>query len=174
MTITKRGLALGTVIALALGLVVITASITHASPQTLINTNAVATTTPTFVTTTQNATTTALDTYGQPSPSGYSFDRNVLLMQYAASSTSAVLNVRFQFSKDGVDWYDDNTGASATSSASISSANSYSWTPVGTATSSKMVTVSTPTRYTRAIFSESGANGAVWYDWQPQRQAPGN
>lgn len=162
------------IISVALLIIGFSAQLTHASPQTLVITSPVATTTPTFVSTTQNATSTVLDTYGQPAPSGYGFDRNVLLMQYAASSTSAVLSIRYQYSKDNIDWYDDDTGTATTTVFDVSAANSFKWTPTGTATSSKMITAPTPTRYTRAIFTVTGANGAIWYDWQPQRQAPGN
>ena len=145
----------------------------HANPSGFVTLagSATATTTRTFVTTTQNATSSALDTYTNYG-SAYAFGSNQLLVQYEASSTSAVLGIRYQYSQDGIDWYDDNyyNQATTTQTVDISQYTSYKWTPVSVATTSKLISVPTPTRYTRVIFTETGANGAVWYTWVPKRE----
>ncbi len=151
------------------------AGIAHATPLYFVPTTqlAAATSSVTYLISGGNATTTSFDAYagGQP----YAIDKGVLLLQTAASSTSSVLNVTFQYSQDNIDWYGDDlftiTNASTTQPYTISSNVSYSWTAAGTATSSKALNVNFPTRYVRAILSQSGAAGALWWQFVPQRQS---
>ena len=116
-------------------------------------------------------TTLIFDSY-TTTGSTYKTDKATLLLQTAASSTSSVFNVSFQFSQDGIDYYADNLdqGATTTTSRNISLANSYVWTAAGTATSSKAISITTPTRYVKAIVSVSGAAGAVWQQIVPVKE----
>lgn len=109
-------------------------------------------------------------------------DSASLLVQFAGSSTSAVLNISYEFSQDGIDWYRDSTSIStSTIPENVNLANSLSWTFTGTpsggiagtvATTSRIFTVLTPTRYVRAVFSLTGAAGAVWAQFVPKKQQP--
>ncbi len=99
-------------------------------------------------------------------------DKTAVLVQFVASSTSSVLGVDVQYSQDGIDWYSDNVNTATTSiSQVLDTSNRYTWKASGTATSSKIFTISTPTRYFRAVFSMTGAAGGIWAQFVPQRQA---
>lgn len=131
-------------------------------------TSATATTTVVYLSSTGQATSTAVDAYTSVNQAVNSIS---LFVQNAASSTSSVLNVRFQYSYDSIDWYDDEFLPPATSTpATVAVPLSYQWTALGTATSSKVLPSRMPMRYVRAIFTETGAAGAIWYGWQPIRE----
>lgn len=111
-------------------------------------------------------------------------DTAALAVQFTASSTASILNFVVERSDDGVDWYQDNVVAPfATTSPVIQLATpiSYSWAyasstinGVGNSGSrlGKVVTIPTPTRFTRVIFSlaAGGTNGAVWAKFIPEKQ----
>lgn len=155
------------IVAAALSLGAFTA---YANPFQFVPTTqfATATTTRQYIITGGNSTTTTFDAFAQGQPKA--IDKGVLGVQMEASSTSSVLNVALQYSNDGIDWYSDQL-LSTTTTMDISVANSYKWTAINTATTSKMVNVQFPTRYVRAIFSEAGAGAAIWWQFTPQRQS---
>lgn len=139
--------------------------------------SAAATTTATFLTTAGATTTLATyDSYANNGVSGggstQALDKATVLLQFAASSTSSLLNVTVQHSMDGIDWYDDEIFM-PTSAAYVSILNPtvYTWLAAGTATSSKAVSVAAPLRFVRVQAKISGAAGAVWAAIQPQKQS---
>lgn len=135
--------------------------------------SATATTTPIFLTSSGVATTSALDAYG--TGTNFGFQQNALIVQDSASSTSSILTIRYQYSIDGINWADDNYNypvATTTSPVSIGAYASYVWNAATTATTTKILNVPTPTRYVRAILSESGAAAGIWYTWAPAKQLP--
>lgn len=140
----------------------------------ITTTSATATTTAAFLTSSGQATSSALDAY-QASVTN-ALDGLSLFVQFAASSTSSSLNIRFQYSYNNIDWYDDSVSqavgviSTTTMTASLQPYLSYQWPAYTVATSSKILPVPTPMRYVRAVFTESGAAGAFWYGWQPVRQ----
>ena len=118
------------------------------------------------------ATTTAINVYNSTAnPSSSNFDKNYLMVQMAASSTSSRLNVRFQFSTDGIDWYDDNLTATSSPTNDIRTPRSFDWYAQVTATTSKIIEVPTATSYVRAVFTSYTASSTIWYQWGPTRQA---
>lgn len=162
--------------------------------------SASATTSPSFMTPGTATTTVVYDSFqingtnqSQGGSSAFATDEAVLLVQMTASSTFTQMNISFEYSNDRVDWYQDNLlampaqEATTTPTRSIASANSVVWryassTPgqgVVSATNNldmKALTVPTPTRYVRAIFTlatTSGAfidNGAVWAQFVPKKE----
>jgi hypothetical protein len=147
------------------------ASISHANPLQFVPTTqlATATTSVAYLVSGGSATTTTFDAYAQGQP--LAIDKGVLLLQNAASSTSSVLDVSVQYSNDNIDWYSDQLLAPTTTAMDISVANTYHWKATATATTSKAITLSFPTRYVRVVYSASGAAGAIWWQFVPQRQS---
>lgn len=145
----------------------------HANPSDFTTVkSAASTTTVTYIVSGGNATTTPYDALNGDNAA----DSAVLLTQFAASSTSSVLGIKIQYSQDGIDWYDDNllesTNSTTSPTYSMQIPNTYSWTAVGTATSSKAIAVPTPTRYVRAVYTMTGAAGAVWNQMVVKKQTP--
>lgn len=104
-------------------------------------------------------------------------DEATLLLQFTGSSTSAVLNVNIEYSNDNVDWYQDNLEATTSGPFSITQPDTYTWTyaasqigGVTVARVGKAISLVTPTRYTRAVISTTGANGSVWVQFVPKKQ----
>ena len=153
---------------------------THANPLRFppAVASATATTTSTYFVAGTTATTTmaTYDTYSNTGVSGVggstqAMDKASLLIQLAASSTSSILRTTFEYSQDGIDWYEDEIFVPATSGyTSIGQPTVYTWTANGTATSSKIVNVPTPLRYVRVRMRVEGANASVWAAIQPQKQ----
>lgn len=137
----------------------------------LNQTNTVATTTVAYLAPGLATSTQTYDSYaggvGDPNAS----DSAVLLLQFAASSTSSVLNINVQYSMNGIDWYGDNLGA-ATSSTGINLPNVYAWTAAGTATTSRAISIPTPVRFSRAVIGITGASGAVYGNIVVKKQQP--
>lgn len=148
--------------------------------------SAVATSSVNFLTPGTGTTTTTYDSYNingtnQPT-TGLTSDTDsaTLLVQFVGSSTSAVLGISYEYSQDGVDWYKDSTTLSTTTvAANITTPNSLSWTYAGltlggaggtSATTTRILSVGTPTRYVRAVFTMTGANGAIWDQFVPKKQ----
>lgn len=114
-------------------------------------------------------------------------DSATLLVQFLASSTASKLKIEYEYSQDGIDWYQDgvsNTFASSTDGViNINLPNSFTWTfastsldglPVSAANnlSTEIVPVITATRYVRAVISDTGANAEVWAQFVPKKQQP--
>lgn len=108
-----------------------------------------------------------------------------LLVRYQGSSTASIMNIKFEYSNDGSDWYQNTLGqvSFATSTqVKLGTLNSYSWqysssTNLGggslvSATSTRIIDVPVPTRYVRVIFSSEVAvyNGAVWAELVPKQE----
>lgn len=165
-----------TALAVAAIAVLFSAHTTYATPLQFVpgvQTSA-ATTSPAFVTTTTTATTT-FDAFA-PAAGGQVKATNggTLLLQAAASSTSSVVNVNVQYSQDGIDWYGDAIAPATTTVSNIGVVNSYTWLVGTVATSSRAISVKTPTRYTRFIISATGANAAIWNQFVPVRESVTN
>jgi hypothetical protein len=168
---------------IALGLLLAGGSV-YAMPSYIAPTvqTATATTSPVFLVDGTSTSTLTYDTY--TGGNNYLADKAVLAMQFAGSSTSAVLGINLEYSQDGIDWYqnDLNSGATTTRAINLQPRTSYSWTfasttiggilptTTNTATSTKVLFIDTPLRYVRAVFSISGANGAIWGQIIPIKQ----
>lgn len=138
----------------------------HANPSFFLTPN---TSPVSYLASTGQATTTALDSYVTTIQG---FNSNALFIQFNASSTSSVLNTRFQYSYDGVTWYDDNTLFASSSNFLIQAPLSYQWTAIAATTTNKVIPVPVLARYVRAVFTMSGAAGSVVYTWGPTKQNP--
>lgn len=130
----------------------------------------IATTTPAYLTAGSGNSIITYDSFVNGNPT--KTDKATLFTQTAASSTSSVYGIAFEYSQDGIDWYADNLeqGATTTAIRDVSTANSYKWTATGTATSSKALTFPTPTRYTRVKYTVAGAAGAIWGQVVPTKE----
>lgn len=195
----KIGIACATILAIALALFSFVQG-TSANPMQFGRSQqAPATTTVNYFAVTAT-TTVYLDAgLGQPA-----FDSAVLAVQFTASSTTSVLNWRYEYANDTsdtdctqtptkCDWYAGNTytsgvTVSTTTGSSLSylgNVHTYSWayasssdacsTTVAVANANrgcKLVTVPTPTRYTRVVlFKEIGStNGAVWSEFVSKKE----
>ncbi len=104
-----------------------------------------------------------------------SVDSAVLAIQYHASSTAlSELDWYFEYSQDGVDWYKSNNFPTL-ATTTLAVPQNYSWRQYSTttvvtngfATSSldkKVVSVDTPTRWIRAVFTNPiGANNVGFW-----------
>lgn len=148
------------------------ALVAHANPLQFVPTvqTATATTTRAYLTTATTATTT-FDSF---TPGGQIKAANnaTFFLQVEASSTSSIIGVKFQYSQDGVDWYEDNISLAATTTVTnIQTPHSYTWPAQTVATSSRAFTVPTPTRYVRAVVSTTGASASIWNQFIPLREA---
>ncbi len=126
-----------------------------------------------------------------------SSDRVALLVQMVASSTLTPLiqlRVNTEYSQDGIDWYQDggtaqNNFATTTKPFDISQVPQYNLNfasstaglgavPAGvtTATTTRIIVLTTPTRFVRAIFTVPIGSGAsnVWAQLVPSRQQNSN
>lgn len=103
-------------------------------------------------------------------------DSAVLLTQFTASSTAAKLVIAIQYSQDKIDWYDANTYNQSTTSPvqDATTAQTFLLSAPSTTSSStlKAITVATPTKWIRAIFTiPAGAgNGAAWAEFVAKQQ----
>lgn len=167
---SKAFAVLALVLATYLMLGMFTLQTRAAAPDFNVVSTAAATTTVAYITPGTATTTLTYDSLFTAS------DQAVLFTQFAASSTSSVLNITAQYSQDGIDWYGDNllvsTNSTSTPAKSIQIGNTYTWLAAGTATTSKAVFIPTPTRYTRVQYSMTGANGAVWGSMVAKKQQP--
>lgn len=142
----------------------------HANPFQFVPTvqTATATTSPAFIGVGTGTTTLIYDSFTQGQIKAA--DKGVLLLQTAASSTSSVYAVSVSYSQDGIDYYQDNTIATTTVT-NVGTAQSYVFTAAGTATSSRALPLSFPTRFVKVTTSMTGAAGTAWEQILPQRQA---
>lgn len=173
---------LGLVLAGSLGFAIVAkANPSYFSP-TIVS--AIATSTVSFLTPGTGTTTLQYDTYNTGNT--YKTNTAALLTQFTGSSTSAILGISFEYSQDGIDWYknyviDPNGQSTTTPSITFGPPSSISWkyatvvigsSTVATATSTAVITVPTPTRFVRAVYSMTGANGAIWDEWVPNKETP--
>lgn len=162
----------------------------HANPSyfATATSTAAATTTPAYMTPgTATTTTPVYDAYAQTTNGGLTAkaDYAGLLVQFTASSTASKLTGNVEYSQDGIDWYRnyvfDPSQTSATSTANnINAPFMISWqfasSTVGGAAqtntnrSTAAMLIPTPFRYTRVVFSMTGANGAVWAELVPIKE----
>ena len=151
---------------------------------------AAATTTKAFMTPgTGTSTTPVYDAYAQTFSGGITSksDKAGLLVQFTGSSTASILGAAVEYSQDGIDWYrnfvvDPNQIATSTTSSTFSVVNpfAFSWkfasSTLGTASavnpnlSTAALLIPTPFRYTRVVFTLTGANGAVWAQLVPIKE----
>lgn len=152
-------------------------SIAHANPSFFSPTvqtsgTSVATTTVTYMSPGTATTTLTYDTY--TAGNTYKTNAAVLFTQLNASSTSSILNIALQYSQDGVDWYANNltAGATTTATVSIAQSNSLTWTTPVSGANLKAVQIETPTRFVRAIYSIpiGAGNGALWAQIIPNKE----
>lgn len=98
-------------------------------------------------------------------------NRASFLLQSTASSTSSVLTVRFQYSRDGSDWYDDSINlATTTSAVSIASTRSYVFGANDTNRAGRIIVIDTPTRYVRALVTSTTATSSIYAEIVPIRE----
>ncbi|CCD89841.1 exported protein of unknown function [Bradyrhizobium sp. ORS 285] len=168
----------------------------HANPSlfAIATSTAAATTTVTSMGAGLATTTLYFDSYAQTFFGGNKQrpDFGLLLVQKTGSSTSAVLNIAFEYADDisgtnctvtpaACDWYQNYTGVNygATTTAYVGPAASIAWraatTTIGGATSSSpretgAFLVQTYTRYVRAVFTATGATSTVWARFIPIQQ----
>lgn len=173
------------------------ATVAYANPSFFASSasTSTATTTPTFLAANTAIATTTLPIYDSYEVGGTNQtnqgkinvpDEVNLAIQFTASSTTSVLGWKYEYSQDGIDWYEDDymdAGRLSTSSiVNVSAGYTQTWTfassTVGGQTpaasnqiSGKLVTVPVPMRYVRVVFySASTARGAVWATFIPQKQ----
>lgn len=138
-------------------------------PSTYMTTSA--TTTRTQIFPGQATTTFAYDTFagGIAQPA----DSAILLLQQTASTAPAVLNIRFEYSQDGVDWYGDSLDLEQSTTSTmiaLSQDRQFIWQASSTSVQRKALTVKTPTRYVRVLFAASNATTSVWAQIVPKRE----
>lgn len=147
-----------------------------------------ATTTPTFMTPGTATSTLVHDSYNSGNPT--KSNQIALLTQFTASSTAAVLAINLEYSQGAAgfdctvtptacDWYqdvllDNNSRSTTTQAANITPTNSYTWTfasstvgggAVNATTggrATRAMVITSPTRYTRFVYTLTGANAAIW------------
>jgi hypothetical protein len=110
---------------------------------------------------------------------------------YAGSSTSATLNVNEEYSQNNIDWFQGsqtlvNGNSTTTLPDSLTPVPQYQYafasstsglgavTNANSATTSLAISIPTPSRYIRLIFSLKigGTNGAVWALVLPKKENP--
>lgn len=154
---------------------------------------ATATTTPAVMTPGTGTSTVVYDSYNingtneQTTGVVSDTDEAALLVQFTASSTASKLKIAYEYSQDDVDWYQDGItilfASSTTGIISTNIPNSMSWTFASTSVggagilasnnfATEILPVVTPTRYVRAVISDTGANAEVWAQFVPKKQQP--
>lgn len=154
---------------------------------------ATATTTPAVMTPNTGTSTVVYDSYNingtneQTTGVVSDTDSASLLVQFQASSTASKLKIAFEFSQDNIDWYADGTSvliaSTTTGIINANVPNSITWTFASTSLgggpvlannsqSNAVFNVVTPTRYVRAVISDSGNNAMVWAQFVPKKQQP--
>lgn len=149
--------------------------------------SATATTTVVAMTPGTATTTNTYDAYSQPS--GFALNRATLFVQLGGATVpTATMNINFEYSNDGVDWYEVAGGynfgwATSTKPFDLAQVFQYKFNfasstaglgvvPLTDATTTRAILVDTPTRYVRAIFSvpPGASNVNVWSEWVPLRE----
>lgn len=147
-----------------------------AAPSTLaIQTSAIATTTVTYLVPGTASSTYQIDNNGvfaaSKVPNMQGVDSVNDYVQYAASSTSAILSITPQWSNNNIDWYNFNQPAQSTPLANGAyvlgtSTVSYQFTPSSTATSSMVIKLpAIEGQHERVVYTVAGANAAVYSEY---------
>lgn len=146
----------------------------NAQPSTLaIQTSASATTSVAYLTAGTASSTYQIDNNGVFSaskvPNMQPVDSVVVNVQFSGSSTASTLLVIPQWSNNNIDWYGFNNSSSTPGGILVlaSSTLQYQWTPQsGAATSSMAFPLpNISEQHERVIFGTSGANGALYTEW---------
>mgnify|MGYP007071573806 CR=1 FL=1 len=172
-------------VAFALAIFVASAGVASANPSYVGNTaqTASATTSPAYMTPGTATSTITLDAYN-PTTNTFVVDKLALLMQFTGSSTASILTTDFEYSQDGIDWYEntivsDETVSTTSQALSLNVTNSTSWTFASTtlqsaagtrAIATRIVSVPIYTRFVRAVTTLTGANGAFWGQFIPIKE----
>lgn len=151
----------------------------HANPTyiaTVTQTSATSTQ-PAFIITAPTASTTLVyDTYAKTTDGGLLTTAPTVAvgLNFSASSTSSIFGLSFQYSFDGIDWYNDDVNGgnilATTTPSNLASTNSYIFKAFNLASSTYMIVIKAPSRYVRAVFTVTGANGAVWAQFMPTKE----
>lgn len=132
--------------------------------------SAAATTTQTAVAAGATVVLTSYDSFANYSTTGA---EGVTFLIQNTPAANAVLNLKFQYSDDGVDWYEDNVNVSTTTNViALTAPVTFTWTPGTTATSSKAFMIKTPTRFVRPVASSTTAANNLWVRFVPTKQRP--
>lgn len=186
----KTNHRIGYLVALAtIALSAIGVGIAYANPSAFgpITQSSVATSSPVFMTPGTATSTITYDSLVGSKTQQYKANSVGLAIQYTGSSTNSVLNVTPEYSQDGVDWYSgsiiDPNGITATSSPinlafqnnltmkfASSTVGGLGITLANSGIETRFVVIPTPARYTRVVFSETAANGAVWGEFVPVKE----
>lgn len=181
MAIRKTSIVWTIALVAAALLWLIAPSFVKASPSEFAPTKETAAATTTLVYMSPGLATTTLS---YDSLSGDSVKINTLnvAFQYTASNTAPTLNVRFEDSQNGVDWYPRSTiVGSATTSLMTAPYNNMSFvlsttTDIGGSGTNGRIhesfTVNAPMRWVRAIFSvpQGTTNGGLWAQFIPTKE----
>lgn len=171
----------------------------HANPSAFFISakTSVSTTTPTFQTPGTGSSTIVYDSYGvngtnqtnNGGSAGYAANAVTVLDQFSASSTASQQNLNFEFSDDGIDWYQatvsDMYNGYATTSLPLSPmVPQMQWkfassTPgqIGVAVNNnfdtRAIRINVPTRYVRVVATCAlgGTNCATWLQILPEKEA---
>lgn len=153
--------------------VFLVASFAHANPSFFLSPTSSATATTTVMQISANpavSQTLVFDSNitGRP----YAADTATLLVQATASSSSSIVNITYQYSYNGIDYFGDNLQlGSATTTQPVNVVNSSVWTPGTTATTSRAFTMPVPTRFVKAIFSATTATSSLYVSIVPKQEA---
>lgn len=170
---------IGIALVMIVGFVLTLTADVHANPSQLVRNNpSIATSTLTYMTA-GNATTT--NTFNTQSDGGAMADTAAFTVCLTASTTSTVLNTSFEYSYDGMTYFQDNVASSTggVASTNVFTSRSYTWTFASTSMGGvppinsfgcKVVAIPTPLPYVRAIMSLTGAAGGVWSDFAAKRE----
>lgn len=121
----------------------------------------------------------------------FAADSATLMLQFTASSSISKLTINFEYSDDGIDWYQASSPslvpgyATTTTTITLGSIPQYSWTfasstvggrglVAGDNRDTRAIPINTPVRYERAVITCAigGANCGVWGEFIPKKQNP--
>lgn len=136
-----------------------------------------------------NATTTlSCDSYALDTNYNVAYAMNsaTLVLKFEASSTASVLSVDLEYSNDNSSWYKSNLAVAATStvtklglpevieiapaSTTANVVGRQGLTTANSATTTRILSIPTPTRYVRAIFTTANANGNIVAEFIPKQE----
>lgn len=114
-----------------------------------------------------------------------------ILVQATATGTQPTININQEFSQDGIDWYQSSTNtvpenyATSTLPISIGQVPQYTWKfgtsslsglfgVSGASRDTRIISLETPTRFTRVIFTLATGSppAALWAQIVPIKQVP--
>ena len=126
-----------------------------------LNGSGVASTTPSFLSSTATSTYATIRTEGASS-----VDLN---LQFTASTTASQLIYLLEFSNDGIDWFQEDIASVSGSVITHNATNDtgaftyHAWTPGATGISRKNVTITNvASKYMRVKATTWSANGSLW------------